>query len=140
MKYLRIALLLGMVIFLSSCGPGTGFLLFTLPDGIDDEVQITDLDVSMILSSPQFEGTLFLDPGEEYMIRVFYITRNTSGITYTDVTGTSSYNWEGSTSVANIDMGGRIIAQTPGTTKLAVKYNTEGYGASNFVYLSVIVR
>ncbi len=129
-----------MVIFLSSCGPGTGFLLFTLPDGIDDEIQITDLDVSMILSSPQFEGTLFLDPGEEYMIRVFYIKRNTSGITYSDVTGTSSYNWEGSESVASVDMGGRITGQAVGTTKLAAKYNTEGFGSSNFVYLTVIVR
>jgi len=140
MKYLRILLLLGTAVIFTSCGPGTGFFLFTLPDNIDDEIQVTDVEVSRILSSPQYEGSLFMAPGEEYLIRVFYISRNTSGITYTDVTGSSSYNWEGSSNVADVDNTGRIVARTTGTTKLAIKYGTEGFGSSNFVYLSVIIR
>jgi hypothetical protein len=122
-RLLFLGFILLLCISLAACKGGGDDSIFDLPDGFNDQVQLTNQSASTVISQPENPGTVSLNDGSLFNFRAWLLERDgddfdvremTSEANYTIISGADNVEISGDGQLRAIDPGDAVIEVSSG--------------------------
>ena len=105
---------------LASCKGGGDDSIFDLPDGFNDQVQLTNQSASTVISEPENPGTVSINVGTTFNFRAWLLERDGDDFDVREVTDEANYTILSGADNVEILGDGRIRGTDPGDAVIEV--------------------